>query len=159
MADLSQLGKKAEVKVKEWLDRPEDGYCFDRIPDQMNGFFGSSNICDFTLFKAPSFYYLESKSTWNDRFDFSMLTEKQHNSMLEKAQISGVTCYVVVLFATYQEAYLLDIRDIKIAEEQGVKSINIKKRDKWITPYIKIRTIPSRKQLLDYDPKHADEIF
>ena len=29
------LGKKAEQKIKEWLDRPEDGYSFDRIPDQM----------------------------------------------------------------------------------------------------------------------------
>lgn len=29
------LGKKAEAKVKQWLDRPEAGYCFDRIPDQM----------------------------------------------------------------------------------------------------------------------------
>ncbi len=31
----SSIGKKAELKIKEWLDRPEDGYCFDRIPDQM----------------------------------------------------------------------------------------------------------------------------
>ena len=29
-----KLGKQAETKVQEWLDRPEDGYCFDRIPDQ-----------------------------------------------------------------------------------------------------------------------------
>ena len=31
----SSIGKKAEAKIKEWLDRPEDGYCFDRIFDQM----------------------------------------------------------------------------------------------------------------------------
>lgn len=35
MSDLTQLGKKAEAKIKEWLDRPQDGYCFLRVPDQM----------------------------------------------------------------------------------------------------------------------------
>ncbi len=29
------IGKKAEQKIREWLDRPEEGYCFDRIYDQM----------------------------------------------------------------------------------------------------------------------------
>lgn len=29
------LGKKAEAKIKQWLDRPSSGYSFDRIPDQM----------------------------------------------------------------------------------------------------------------------------
>lgn len=31
----STIGKKAEKKIQEWLDRPECGYSFDRIPDQM----------------------------------------------------------------------------------------------------------------------------
>lgn len=35
MSDSEKLGKDAEGKVREWLDRPEEGYCFDRIPDQM----------------------------------------------------------------------------------------------------------------------------
>lgn len=48
------LGKKSEQKIREWLDRPEQGYCFDRIPDQMTGFYGPKNICDFTLFKSPN---------------------------------------------------------------------------------------------------------
>ena len=29
------IGKAAEKKIKEWLDRPEEGYSFDRIKDQM----------------------------------------------------------------------------------------------------------------------------
>ena len=42
--DTDLLGKKAEKKIKEWLDKSEEGYCFDRIPDQMTGFFGSKGI-------------------------------------------------------------------------------------------------------------------
>ena len=29
------IGKQAETKIQEWLDRPSDGYSFDRIKDQM----------------------------------------------------------------------------------------------------------------------------
>ena len=43
------LGKAAEAKIKQWLDRPDSGYSFDRIPDQLSGMYGSKNICDFTL--------------------------------------------------------------------------------------------------------------
>ena len=64
------IGKKAEKKVKEWLDRPQDGYCFDRLPDQMTGLYGSKNPCDFTLFKYPEMYYIESKATEANRCDY-----------------------------------------------------------------------------------------
>ena len=101
MADVTNLGKKAEGKVKEWLNRPEEGFCFDRLPDQLSGFYGSCNICDFTLYKKPNFYYIESKATYNDNFPFSMITEYQYTHMLEKSQIEGVVCYVIVLFASY----------------------------------------------------------
>ena len=150
MADTSSLGKKAEAKIREWLDRPEEGYCFDRIPDQMTGFYGSKNICDFTLFKSPNMYYIESKATWEDRFDFNMLTQTQHDGLLAKSNISNVFGIVIVLFASYKRAFIFDIRHIAKLESEGIKSLNIKKIDKWVIPYQEIQTVPSRKQLLDY---------
>ena len=96
-------------------------------------------------------YYLESKATWEDRFNFSMLTEKQHDGLLEKSKVEGVFSYVVVLFATYKRAFLIDIKDIKKLEDKGKHSLNIKKIDKWGISYKEIMTVPnSRKQLLDY---------
>lgn len=86
-----------------------------------------------------------------------MLSETQHDGMLKKSVVEGVTGYVVVLFASHQRAFLLDIRDIAAQEKLGHKSINIKKIDKWTIPYIELKTIPSRKELLDYDPDQ--EIF
>lgn len=155
----NNLAKKAEAKIREWLDRPEEGYCFDRIPDQMTGHFGSKNICDFTLFKSPFKYYLESKATWEDRFDFSMITDYQYEKMLEKSKIDMVFSYIVVLFASYQRAFLIDIRDIEyMIEKLNQKSLNIKKIDKWPIPYKEIVTVPnSRKQLLDY--RHLDNVL
>ena len=149
--DDSNVGKKAEKKIAEWLDRPEEGYSFDRIPDQMTGFFGSKNICDFTLFKSPYQYYIESKATWEDRFDFSMLTDTQYDGLMDKSKIQNVFGLVIVLFASYKRAFILDIRDIDSLVQQGKKSLNIKKIDKWGIPYKEIKTIPSRKELLDYD--------
>ena len=36
MADTTLLGKKAEAKIREWLDRPDDGYAFTRLYDQLS---------------------------------------------------------------------------------------------------------------------------
>lgn len=147
-----KLGKAAEAKITEWLDKPEEGYSFDRIYDQMTGFWGSSNICDFICFKSPYMYYIESKATWEDRFDFSMLSQKQHDDLRDKTKIPYVRGLVIVLYATYKRAFIFDIRDIiYIEEELHKKSINIKKLDSYNIPYAEIETIPNnRKQLLDY---------
>lgn len=148
---MGDLGKDAETKIREWLDRPEEGYCLDRIPDQMTGFYGSSNICDFILYKQPYFYYIESKATWEDRFDFARISLNQHEGLSKKSKIPGVRGYVIILFATYKRAFILDINTIDLIEVYGKKSINIKKIDKWDFEYQEIKTVPSRKQLLDYD--------
>lgn len=159
MSDIASAGKKAETKIKEWLNRPKEGFFFYRLPDQLSGFYGSTNPCDFYLYKSPNFYLIESKSTWNDRFEFNAITDNQRKCMIEASKVNGVTSYVAVLFVTSQRMFLLDINDIVALEEAGKKSINIEKIDKWIIPYIEVRTVPSRKVLLDYDPSQANEIF
>ena len=146
------LGKDAEKKIKEWLDRPDEGYDFQRLPDQMTGFYGSSNICDFVLYKYPNHYWVESKATWNDRFDFSMLTDTQYDGLLNKSKIDGVDGVVIVLFASYQRAFWISIKEIDRLKQSGKKSLNILKIDKWDIDYHEIKTIPNnRKKLLDYD--------
>lgn len=144
------LGKKSEQKIHQWLDRPQDGYCFDRLPDQMPGFYGSKKICDFTLFKSPNMYYVESKATWSDRFDFSMITDYQYKNLLQKSKIQNVYGVIIILFAAKQRAFIIDINQIDKLKSIGKKSINIKKIDNWEIKYIEIQTIPSRKVLLDY---------
>ena len=147
-----KLGKNAEQKIKEWLDRPEDGYDFQRLPDQLSGFYGSSNICDFELYKYPNHYWIESKATWHDRFDLSMLTEIQYNGLLDKSKIEGVDGIVIVLFATYKRAFWISIQELEKLKQSGKKSLNITKIDKWPINYHEIKTIPNnRKKLLDYD--------
>ena len=145
------LGKKAEAKIREWLNRPEEGYSFYRLPDQQSGLYGSTNPCDFIVYKEPYEYWIESKATWHDRFDFSMITDYQRDSLLARSAIKGVHGVVIVLFATQKRAFWLDIRDIVKLMESGVKSINITKIKNWTIPYKEIVTVyNTRKQLLDY---------
>ena len=118
----------------------------------MIGLYGSKNICDFTCFRSPYYYYIESKATWEDRFSFSMISENQHSRMLEKSKIHGVYAVIIILFASHKRAFVLRIEDIDQLEKQGTKSLNIKKIDKWPIRYKEIRTIPSnRKKHLDYE--------
>ena len=153
MNDL--LGKKAEEKIEDWLE-PQPGYDFNRIPDQMSGQYGSKNICDFDLYIYPHKYYIESKATWEDVFKFNMLTPTQYTGLLEKSKISGVYGVVIVLFATYKRAFIIDINEIDRLNTSGKKSLNIKKMDKWGIKYREIETIPNnRKQLLDYTGKFS----
>ena len=153
------LGKKAEQKIKEWLDRPKDGYSFDRIPDQMSGMYGSSNICDFVLFKSPNQYYIESKATYEDRFDFAQITDNQRTKLLEKSQIKHVFGLVIVLFAAYKRAFMLDIQDVQKMIDSGKKSINIKKIESWPVQFPEIRTIENKRKIfLDYAGEIEDYI-
>lgn len=151
MADLNKLGKKAEKKIEEWLNRPEEGYCIQRLYDKMSGWKGDCNPCDYLFYKKPYFYYIESKATYSDRFDYSMITDNQHDELLKASKIEGVKGYVIVLFATYKRAFIFNIQDIDKEMQKGIKSKNIKKIDKWEIPFIEIETLPSRKELLDYN--------
>lgn len=152
------LGKKAERKIREWLNRPEEGYCLDRVVDQMSGFYGGRNICDFTLFKSPYMFYIESKATTHDRFDFSMLTDTQYQGLLSKSKIQNVFGIVIVLFYEYKRAFVFNIIDIDKLYQLGKKSLNINKISRWNIPYYEIPTISSRKELLDYNGNVEDII-
>lgn len=153
MAD-TEFGKVAEQRIRTWLDKPELGYDFNRIPDQLSGYYMvSRNICDFDCYRFPYFYHIESKATLHDRFDFSQLTDVQRIGLREKAKIKGSYGLVIVLFVEYKRAFIFRIEDIADDTPEAnliVKSVNIKKIDKWEIPYWEIQTIPSRKQLLEY---------
>lgn len=97
-------------------------------------------------------YYIESKATENDRFDFNMLTKTQHDGLLSKAKIPNVFAWVIVLFASYKRAFVINIEDLAWMESSLDKhSLNINRIDQWPIPYCEVETIlNTRKNLLDY---------
>ena len=139
--------KTAETRILTWLNRPDNGYSMDRIPDQLSGYKNSKNIADFHCYKFPYSYFIESKATIADRFDFSLITPYQMESLYKKSHIEGEHGYIIILYLDYHRAFLLDIRDIV---DLGRKSLNITKLNKWEFPHVEIATVPSRKALKDY---------
>lgn len=80
-----------------------------------------------------------------------MLSDVQYHGLLDKSKIQGCHGLVIVLFATYKRAFIIDIRCIDYLKSiKNKKSLNISKIDSWKIPYIEISTIPSKKQLLNY---------
>lgn len=154
------LGKEAEAKIWKWLDRPEDGYSFDRFYDQLSGYYMTSrNICDFHCYKYPNTYYIESKATWADRFDFNMIQPHQLEGLIKKSQIAGCFGWVIVLFASHKRAFRFNAADIQKLMDEGTKSLNITKIDKWRINYKELSTIPNnRKKHLDYTGEVEDLI-
>lgn len=119
----------------------------------------SRNICDFHVSKYPYSYYIESKSTWEDRFDFTLIADHQLDGLLEKSKIFGCYGWFIILWATYKRAFKFEARDIKYMMDNGKKSLNIRKVDKWPIPYKELMTIPNnRKKLLDYSGEIEDLI-
>ena len=157
----SMIGKEAEKLLSRWLDHPEKGYCFDRIKDQLSMYANSSsNICDFTLFKSPFYYYIECKATTHERFDFkqsrgypdSTDVKQQYGGMLEKSKIESVFGAVVILFVTQERAFVIDIKEIDRLTQLGQKSLNINDIDSWGIQYREIQTKPNnRKKHLKFD--------
>ena len=174
----TEFGKTAEKRLFDWLNRPQDGYSMDRIYDQMTGYYMvSRNICDFHCYKYPYKYYLESKATYEDRFEFNNLTDLQRDGLRLKAEINGCFGLVTVVYAAYKRAFIFNIKDIaefiepetpinelcyqrfhdnEIISQLKIKSLNIKKIAKWTIPYWEIQTIPSRKELLEYTGEIPD---
>ena len=155
-----KLGKEAEEKIKQWLDRKDDGYAFYRLYDIMTGFYGQYNISDFICYKYPEQWFIESKATWEARFSFDMITDTQYAGLMKMSGIKGIHAVVIVLFASYQRAFIVDIREIdRYKLETGKKSLNIKKIDQWDFNYSEIKTIPNnRKKLLDYTGELEDHL-
>lgn len=144
------LGKKAEAKIKEWLDRPDESYSITRLYDPMGGYYGVNNICDYICYKYPNVYYIESKATYNDRFDFNMIRPNQREGLCKVSCIQGCFGWVIVLFAAHKRAFKFNMTDLQILIDNDIKSLNIKKINTWNVAYKELRTIPSRKLLLDY---------
>ena len=62
MMSSQNRGKDFENVIKKAFKRFSD-VSIDRLHDQTTGYAGSSNICDFIVYKRPNQYYIECKST------------------------------------------------------------------------------------------------
>ena len=110
----------------EALEREfENGVDFIRLYDITMGYFGVKNPCDFVIYKYPLQFYLECKSTNENTYNLSKLT--QYEDLLEHSRPNlGIRAGILLWFVEHKETYWIDIRHIEGLKKLGYKSINIK---------------------------------
>lgn len=115
-------GKDFEAVVKDcFLTVP--GVSIDRLHDQMTGFKGSTNICDFIVYKEPYEYYFECKAVHGNTLPFSNITENQWQGMLLKSKIPGVYAGVICWWVDRDVTIYIPIQRMQEYKEVGFKSI------------------------------------
>lgn len=143
-------GKKFEQIVKEAFEKV-DGVSIDRLHDQMSGFSGSRNICDFIVYKKPYEIYIECKTVHGNTLPFSNITDNQWNGLLEKSSIVGVRAGIICWWVDKDVTNYIPIELLNILKLLGNKSIRYD--DYGEAVYRSIINIPGKKKrvFFDYD--------
>lgn len=95
-----------------------------RLYDTTGGRAGVKNISDFIAYKYPHEYYLELKSTKENRLNFKAITDKQYNGLLEKSKIKGIYAGIIINYREIEKTYFVEINTIRNMREMGGKSIS-----------------------------------
>ena len=147
-------GKQFEEVIKKSFEKVPE-VSIDRIPDQMSGYYGSKNICDFVIYRQPKLLYIECKAVYGNTFPLSRLTDNQFWGLLEKSKIGGVRAGVIIWFIDKDVTQYVPISVIDNYKNLNIKSI------RWDDPNPKIKYIQGTKRRIffDYDmEKLLDEI-
>lgn len=118
-------GKQFEEQVRRGFEVLSN-CSIDRIPDQMNGYAGSSNICDFIVYRRPIILYLECKSCYGTTLNFHNITDKQWRGLLFKSKITGVVAGVMIWFIDYDVTLFVPIEVLQNMKNSGLKSVNVR---------------------------------
>ena len=134
-------GKDFEQRVKEDLLKLGADVSIERLPDQMSGYSGSKNPCDYFCYLYPHLFYLECKTTNENTFPLAGLT--QYDALLARQGKKGVRSGVLLWFVKHDAVLYVPIKTFKQIKDDGLKSVNIKmlKDDKY-----RIIQIPSIKK-------------
>lgn len=119
---MQNYGKEFEGVVRKAFEKVPN-VSIDRLHDQTTGWKGSSNICDFIVYREPYEYYFECKSVHGNTLPFSNITDKQWQGMLEKSQIEGVTAGVICWWADKDVTKFIPIQLLQALTEHNMKSI------------------------------------
>lgn len=124
-------GKKFEAVVRSCFERLPD-VSIDRLHDQTNGYAGSSNICDFIVYRKPYEYYIECKSVHGNTLSihsndpkkkYGNITNKQWEGLLEKSKIQGVTAGIICWWVDKNVTAFIPIQALQERRDAGKKSI------------------------------------
>lgn len=105
-------GKDFENVVREAFEKVPN-VSIDRLHDQTTGWKGSSNICDFIVYREPYEYYFECKSVHGNTLPFRNISATQWNGLLEKSFIEGVTAGIICWWIDKDRTLFIPIQTLQ----------------------------------------------
>lgn len=123
---MENQGKQFEAVVREAFERVPN-VSIDRLHDQTTGWKGSSNICDFIVYREPYEYYFECKSVHGNRLPFRNITDTQWRGLLEKSKIEGVFAGVICWWIDKDKTVFIPIQTLQKLLNSG----NVSYRYDW----------------------------
>lgn len=124
-------GKKFEDVIRESFEKVP-GVSIDRLHDQTTHYKGSTNICDFIVYREPYEYYFECKSIHGNTLSiygndpkrkYGSISNAQWEGLLEKSQIDGVTAGVICWWIDKDKTVFIPIQTLKLMKTVGMKSV------------------------------------
>lgn len=119
---VESKGKKFEQQIFSQIN--SKGICIDRLKDDMSGWKGSGNVCDFTVFYKGHLFYIECKAIHGGTFNYKLIRDNQYFGLLEKSKFENIIAGVLVWFVDKDVTVFLPIDFIKSDREYGAKSFN-----------------------------------
>ena len=113
-----------------------------RLPDQMNGYYNSSNIADFLAVNHGILYLLECKETKEGTLHFSKLS--QYDKMLSCANLEDTFPIVIIWFSSFDKIIACPIQEAEKMKKDGKKSISLKMLEDKTYNIIEIPVIKKR---------------
>lgn len=145
-------GKEFEGVVRKAFEKVPN-VSIDRLHDQTTGWKGSTNICDFIVYREPYEYYFECKSVHGNRLPFSNITDTQWKGLMEKSQIEGVFAGIICWWIDRDRTFFLPIQKLAIwryfDSALQLKSISVEQAEKDVS-CIEI-TGKKKRVFFDYD--------
>lgn len=152
-------GKDFEAQMRHAFEIVPDT-SIDRIPDQMNGYKGSSNICDFVAYHFPHLYYIECKCCYgntlsihtnNPKNKYGAISNTQWEGLLEKSFYPGIVAGYMIWFIDYDMTFFVSAQDMYNLRKAGNKSFNIRTSPQELHGAYYIIPGKKRRILFDYD--------
>ena len=157
-------GKQFEEHIQKAFEKIP-GVSIVRLHDQTTGYLGSSNHCDFIVYKKPYEYHIECKSVHGNTLSihsipkkdskgvlhgfYGNITDTQWEGLLEKSKIPGVVAGVICWWVDKDITLFIDIRRLKFLRDTGCKSIRYD-NEEWTDLIIPIKG-KKKRVFFDYD--------
>lgn len=125
-------GKQFEDVIRESFEKVP-GVSIDRLHDQTTHYKGSTNICDFIVYREPYEYYFECKSVHGNTLSiygndpkrkYGGISNAQWEGLLEKSKIEGVHAGIICWWTQKDTTAYLPIEMLQYLRDKGYKSVS-----------------------------------